>query len=55
MNMMRNYNPKDYRRNNNMKAFGLHNLVLCYIQWKDKDREQNAQNELTEPEEQTEQ
>jgi peptide subunit release factor RF-3 len=41
--------------NNNMKAFGLHNLVLCYIQWKDKDREQNAQNEQTEPEEQTEQ
>ena len=41
--------------NNNMKAFGLHNLVLCYIQWKDKDKEQNAQNEQTEPEEQTEQ
>ena len=22
--------------NNNMKAFGLHQLVLCYIEWKEK-------------------
>ena len=22
--------------NNNMKAFGLHQLVLCYIEWKER-------------------
>ena len=31
--------------NNNMKAFGLHNLVLCYIQWKENkgQKEQEEQ------------
>ncbi len=31
--------------NNNMKAFGLHQLVLLYIEWEDKRREDESDGE----------